>query len=304
MELEFRHLITFQTIVEEGSFVRAAEKLNYSQATITLQIQQLEELLGLQVFSRENKRRLQLTEAGRLLLSHANHVHTQMDTLQRSMSGLKTGEIGHLRIGGIEPLVSLLFPTVIQAFLKTYPQVRISLETRGTTGIHGMVSNEEVDLGLTTPPPSRAGLRFDPLFTEVIVALVPEFHPLSQESSIPAEALGSTKIILTNPTCAYRELIERILMEHGVRLDATLEIGSLSALKQMVQAGLGIALLPGTAARDIPAGTVVRKIDQLDLQISIGLVYKSWASLPLQPNTITHFVALLKQALLMVTQGE
>ncbi len=248
------------------------------------------------MFLRENKRRLQLTEAGRLLLIHTTRIRNQVDTLEQAMYELRTGETGHLRIGGIEPMVSLLFPWILKTFSQAYPKVRITVETRGTTGIHAMVSQDEVDIGLTTPPPPRAGLQFEPLYTEVLVALVPEAHPLNKEEIIPLHGLANTQVILTNPTCAYRELIERVMIEHGVKLESTLEIGSLPALKQMVQDNMGIALLPMTATRTIPEETVVKHIEQLDLRIPIGLVRKPETIPLLQTRTLAMFISLLKQA--------
>ena len=114
---------------------------------------------------------------------------------------------------------------------------------------------------------------------------------------IPLYGLANTQVILTNPTCAYRELIERTLIEHGVRLEAMMEIGSLSVLRQMVQDGLGIALLPATATRSIPGGTVIKQIEQLDLRIPIGLVRKPNATIQLQAKTLDVFISLLKLAL-------
>jgi DNA-binding transcriptional LysR family regulator len=171
------------------------------------------------------------------------------------------------------------------------------VETRGTTGIHTLVSKDEVDVGLTTPPPPRAGLQFEPMYTEAIVALVPEAYPFSTGEAIPPGELAKTRVILTNPTCAYREVIERVLIEQGVRLNATLEIGSLLTLKQIVQDGLGIALLPEMATRTIPKGTMVKPIEQFDLRIPIGLVRKPDMIMLLQTNTLDMFISLLKRAL-------
>jgi DNA-binding transcriptional LysR family regulator len=297
MELEFRHLHTFQTIVQEGSFVRAAEKLNYSQATITLQIQQLEEIVGLQVFSRENKRRLQLTEAGRLLLTHSTHLRNHVDSLQQSMYELRTGESGHLRIGGIEPLVTQLFPDVLQAFFQDYPKVRVTVETRGTTGIHTLVSKGDVDLGLTTPPPFRSGLLFEPLFTEVLVALIPRDHPLNRADAIPIAAFRDIKVILTNPSCAYRELIERTFIEQGINLNVTLEMGSLTAITRLVQNGVGLAILPKAATRERSDGVVIKPIEQIDFQIPIGLVRKTELNPSVSVQSVEMFIHLLKESL-------
>ncbi len=163
--MELRHLYTFQAIMDEGSFVHAAEKLSYSQATVTLQIQQLEEDFGMPLFHRENKKRMQLTEAGKILLNHTRHILNQVNLLQQTMHDLATGEAGHIRIAIIEPIASLTIPKVLLSFCQAYPKVRITIETRGTTSIHDMVIANEVDLGLTTPPPARTGLLFTSLFT-------------------------------------------------------------------------------------------------------------------------------------------
>src|SRR3954468_12336835 len=98
--MDLRHLLTFQTIVERGSFLQAAETLQYAQSTISLHIQQLEATLGIELFARHGKR-VQLTEAGRLLYDEAKQILGRVDALHQTMAGLLSGEVGHLRLGTI-----------------------------------------------------------------------------------------------------------------------------------------------------------------------------------------------------------
>src|SRR5215813_11612358 len=100
--MELRHLQTFQAVVRAGSFLQAAEELQYAQSTITLHIQQLEADLGVKLFARQGKR-VHLTEAGRSLREQADHLLEYVATLQQNMADLVSGEAGHVRLGAVEP---------------------------------------------------------------------------------------------------------------------------------------------------------------------------------------------------------
>src|SRR5579862_5042020 len=110
--MELRHIYTFQAIVKEGSFLKAAEKLMYAQSTITLHIQQLEAELGVKLFARQGKK-VQLTEAGRSLRDQADHLLDYVATLQQNMADLVSGEAGHVRLGAVEPTASLRLPPLL-----------------------------------------------------------------------------------------------------------------------------------------------------------------------------------------------
>src|SRR5688572_19474099 len=103
--MELRHLQTFDAACRLGSFVRAAETLKYAQSTITLQIQQLEDDLGVRLFARDG-RRLRLTDAGRLLRDRAERLLDRVSSLREPMAALATGEAGYVRFGAIEPAAS------------------------------------------------------------------------------------------------------------------------------------------------------------------------------------------------------
>lgn len=272
--MDLRHLQTFKTIAEEGSFVQAADRLQYAQSTITLQIQQLEEELGVTLFDRQ-RRKIQLTRAGHALLKHAVQVLNQMEQMQQDLQDLVQGESGHLHVGLIEPIASTYLAQVLHAFCARYPRIRLTIEVVGTIMTHEKVAAGKLDLGISTPPPSNAGLSFEPLLTEPMVLLIPQQHPLERQENIYLRDLQQERILLTNPPCAYRTAIEQAFMAQGIGISSSLEIGSLPAIKQAVQGGLGIALLPYIAARPTPPGTVIKMLADWSLHLPMGLIKRA-----------------------------
>jgi DNA-binding transcriptional LysR family regulator len=290
--MDFRHLQTFRAIVDEGSFAGAAERLQYAQSTVTLQVQQLETELGVELFDRQ-KKKIQLTKAGHNLLTHARHVLNQMEALQQSMTELVAGETGHIRLGVIEPLASLRMPRVLLNFCEAYPKMHLTLETWGTGITSQKVAEGELDLALTATPRPSLNLVFEPLFVEPLTLLLPLQHPLNQLEKIQLVDLVRHRLLLTHSSCSYRELLERTLLEHGLmKPHLGLVIGSLEALKRSVQQGLGVAIVPVMATNPLPAGTTSHSLDNLDLRVSIGLVHKADLA---GGRALDYLVKLLRQ---------
>ena len=268
--MEFKHLQTFQAVATEGSFLKAAEKLQYAQSTITLHIQKLEEELGVQLFSRQS-RRTELTVAGRTLQSHADHLLYRAEQLQQAMASLVTGEAGQLRIGSVEPVASVHLPVVLVAFCQRYPKVRLTLEVGVTQTISRRVAAGELDLAICSPPAANLNLDFQSLFQDPISLLVPVSHAIAKEKDITVAALAKERLILTEEHCPYRDVLEKALLSRGINPYSGVESMSSGALKQMVHYGLGIGVLPSAAIAPLPSGTVERHLSDLDLNLSIGL---------------------------------
>lgn len=274
--MELRQLRTFRTVVERGSFVRAAEELRYARPTITLHVGQLEKALGSKLFVREGKR-MRLTEAGRILKEHADAVLDRAARLEQTMAELRAGEAGHLRVGAIEPTASLRLPEVLLRFCEERPNVGLTLEVASTDAIVRRVAAGKLDLGLCSPPPTGLGLGFEPLFVEKLALLVPEGHPLAGKDAVGVADLVEHRLLLSERPCAYRDTVERTLIARGAtpRSGAeigTIEMGSFEAIKRAVQGGLGTAVVPESTVGRPPAGTVVRDIEGVDLGLSVGLV--------------------------------
>ena len=269
--MELRHISTFQAIVKEGSFLKAAEKLMYAQSTITLHIQQLEAELGVKLFLRQGKK-VQLTEAGRSLQEQADSLVTRAMSLQQTMFNLVAGEAGHVRIGVIEPTASMRLPQLLAPFCQERPHIHLTIEVGNTRTISQHVASGALDIGICSPPAAHLGLDFEPLFVEPLALLLPEQHPLANAETIRVQDLAKQRLLLTEEDCSYREAIENALLKRGTNPYSGLEIGSLETCKRAVQSGMGLAILPRAAIAPPPTRTLLREIDGLELNLPIGLV--------------------------------
>lgn len=285
--MEFRHLQTFQAIVREGSFLKAAEKLQYAQSTITLHIQKLEEELGVKLFSRRGKR-TELTVAGRTLQNHTDQLLYRAAQLQQAMTDLVAGKAGQLRVGSVEPVANVHLPAILVEFCRKYPQVRLTLEVGVTQIISQRVATGTLDLAICSPPAANLGLNFNPLFQDPISLLVPENHHLATEKNVTVPLLAEERLILTEEQCPYRDVLEKALIPYGVNPFSGIEVMSLEALKQMVHYGLGIGVMPAAAITFPPPNTVKRTILDLDLRLPIGLIINPEVDIP---GSVLHSLA-------------
>jgi DNA-binding transcriptional LysR family regulator len=228
--MELRHLTTFQAVVEHGSFLRAAEALQYAQSSVTVHIQQLEMELGVQLFVRHSKR-VELTEAGRVLNDEAAQILGRMQALRQTMAEFVSGEGGFARLGSIEPTASVRIAPLLVSFCARRPRVQLRLEVGGTRGISQMVADGKLDFGIVSAPPAELGLVFELLFVEAMALLVPIGHALAGADNVTAQDLVGERLLLTEQGCAYREAIERALMHHGANPYSGIEIGSTLTLK-------------------------------------------------------------------------
>ncbi|MFB9327837.1 LysR family transcriptional regulator [Paenibacillus aurantiacus] len=290
--MDTKALVTFQTIVKQGSFIRAAQELNYAQSTITMQMQKLESDLGVQLLERGKE--LALTEAGRLFYDESALILKRMERLQSSLSDLQSGEAGHVRLGVTEPTASYRLPRLLGSFIDKYPNIRIAVEISSSAVLCEKILKGELDFALGTAPGIGNELYFEPLFHETFVVLLPDDHPLARQEEIDPEDLQGHRLLVTSATCPYRRKLEVVLQARGsVTLD-TMEIGSMTALKHYVECGLGIALVPEIVVEPAAKGTVVRPIDVSLVHMTIGMSCKA-SAYPLQMASQRLFQYLARE---------
>jgi DNA-binding transcriptional LysR family regulator len=273
--MDIRHLRTFREIVEQGSFQKAADALQYAQSTVTLHMQQLETTLGIPLFDRQS-RNVRLTEAGQTLLEEAVLILARMDALPQTMTELANGDAGHVRIGVSESVARARLADVIWTFSQARPNVRISLELGPTLASCQRVASGDLDFGLCTAPPVALGLplRFEELFTETMVVLLPAGHPLAQRDALALPDLLPHPVLMTERACGYHAVVEAALREYNVVPTSNLELGSTEVVKRAVQRRMGLALVPHSAVSPPPDGTVVRPLSQPHLEPMIGIVQR------------------------------
>lgn len=268
--MELRHLVTFRAVLREGSFLKAARALRLAQPTVTLHIQELESELGLELFDRRGRGRPR-TAAGDLLAERALPILEALDSLARSMAELRDGKSGLLRIGSIEPAASERLTPLLGRLRRERPSLRVLLEVSGTAGVSRGVADGNLDLGLCSAPPVELGLRFEPLFSEEMVLLLPKGHRLARAKPLLAGQLDGEPLLMTEQGCAYRQAVVGALGERGVRPRWALESGSTTTLRAAVQQRFGIAMLPAGAVTPAPRGTVVRRMRDLVVALPVGI---------------------------------
>jgi DNA-binding transcriptional LysR family regulator len=274
--MDIKTLKTFQAIVKTGSFIRAAQEMNYAQSTVTMQIQKLESELGVRLIERGKD--IVLTEAGRLFFDESLHIVRRMEHLQTSVSHLRSGEAGHVRIGVTEPTASYRLPKLLKRFMAEKPNIRISVDVSNTSLLSERIRKGEIDFALCTAPGIGTELYYEPLFQETFVALLPEGHALARKEVIGPEDLSGHRLLVTSESCPYRRKLEIVMRETGNGTFDTMEVGSMTALKFYVESGLGVALVPEIVANgERAAGTEVRKIGGSLIGMTFGLLCKESA---------------------------
>jgi DNA-binding transcriptional LysR family regulator len=271
--MDLKTLKTFQLIVKYGSFNRAAEKMNYAQSTVTMQIQKLESDLGIQLIERGKK--LRLTEAGRMFHEQSMQIVKNMEQLQANLSDLQLGESGNIRIGVTEPTASYRLPVILKKFISDYPKIHVSIEFANTPVLCERLLMGELDFALCSAPDLGSELYFEPLFKEEFVVLIPENHPLAENPVIAPADFQGHRLLITSAICPYRRKLEMVMQELGNSSLDTMEIGSMTALKYYVESGLGIALVPKVVLNPLPAGTTVRNICGNRIDMTFGILCKS-----------------------------
>ncbi len=245
--MELKNLRTFQAVVDQGSYQKAADGLGYTQSTVTVHIQQLEEELGVPLFERTG-RRMVLTQVGERALAQARELLAAADRLaQLGRAGYELS--GTLRVDMAETLLCYKTQTVIQTFRKLAPQVRLIIRSRNCLDIVENVRSGVCDLGVGYDMDwSRDALEVETMGEyEVILLASPEFcHP----DFVTHNQRKPVSLITDEPDSVFRRQLEDYLRLRAITLDATLELWSIETIKRCVISNLGFTYLPRFIAED------------------------------------------------------
>ena len=244
--MELKNLRTFQAVVDQGSYQKAADALGYTQSTVTVHIQQLEEELGIPLFERVG-RGMALTQVGRQALIQARELLLAADRLSR-LGQERQAPSGTLRVDMAETLLCYKTQPVIQKFRKLAPQVRLIIRSRNCLDIAENIRSGACDLGVGYDMDwSRDMLEVEPMGEyEVILLASPEFcHP----DFVTRGQRKPVSLVTDEPDSIFRRRLEAYLRARDITLDATLELWSIETIKRCVMSNLGFTYLPRFAAQ-------------------------------------------------------
>ena len=250
--MENFRLRVFRAVAEELSFRKAAEVLHLSQPAVSQHVHALEEEVGAQLFDRArgagHGSQISLTEAGRVLLGYANRAAETMTEARRALAALNDETVGPLRLGASTTVAQYLLPRILGAFLKQYPQVKLSLVSGNTEQIVEAVTEKKVALGIIEGPAMRREVKTEPMAQDEMVLIVSPNHAWASRKGgvIEQKELAGMPLLLRERGSGSRRVVERALKKLGLPLQSlqvAMELDSTEAIISGVEAELGVGFV-------------------------------------------------------------
>ncbi|MBC5993675.1 hydrogen peroxide-inducible genes activator [Pontibacter cellulosilyticus] len=236
-------------------FATAAEHCFVTQPTLSMQLQKLEEELGVQLFDR-SRVPVRPTEIGKEIIAQARIILAESKKIREIVQGQKQELSGELRIGVIPTLAPYLIPLFITSFLQKHPSVQIVIQELLTTEIVEKLKHELLDVGLLVTPLEDKSIKELPLFYEAFVTYINPKHPLAKHESIKPEQLDMDELWVLNEGHCFRSQVLNICNRGGSTTSQSNNLdyrsGSLETLKRIVETQHGLTLLPELSILDMP----------------------------------------------------
>ena len=273
----------FLAVTRHGSFRAAADRLSASQSSISIQIKELEDRLGVVLFDRTT-RVVRLTPAGAELLADFERLAVMADEIRIKSAQLAVGRAGQLRIGALPSIAAEWLPEVLTQFRQELPNVHIEILEAVEQELIVAVKTGRCDLGLTSAPMLERGMSFESLFSDELVAVMLSSHPLAALGEIPIAALGEQQLILTKWGTSLRLAVNQAFNDAGISVIPAYEVTYMATALGFAARGLGIALLPmGAVRKMLLVDTVARPLEGRAGSRVMGILQQeSAAKYPLQ----------------------
>jgi DNA-binding transcriptional LysR family regulator len=245
-DIEFRHLLSFRAVAETGSFHEAAESLDYTQSAVSQHVAALESILGVRLLDRSRGRRtVQVTEAGALLLRHADAIAARIQAVRADLKAYSEGATGQLRVGTYQSVGARVLPATLGIFTGLWPDVEVHLvETNSDDGLLNLVESGDLDLSFAVYPLSEGPFEAVELFRDPYVLVVPVGSPLAGLDR-PATAREVADLPLIGfRHCRSTTAAETYLRANGGNPEWVFRSDDNTTVQALVVAGIGVALVP------------------------------------------------------------
>jgi DNA-binding transcriptional LysR family regulator len=251
MPLNLHLLRLFAAVARQGSFSRAAETLHISQPAVSKGVRDFEAQIGNRLLERGGQGGVTLTEVGGLLMRHAATLFAAERAAEEELAALRGLHRGWLGVGASTTIATYQLPPFLGAFHKRYPGVELRLTSRNTRVIVELLSARELDIALVEGPVDDPGIEVRPWREEEMVLISGPDHRLVRATvPITMEAVADEIVLIREPGSGTRDVVLAALDAHRIVPRSILEIGSTEAIKQIVAAGFGIAIVSAAAAAD------------------------------------------------------
>jgi DNA-binding transcriptional LysR family regulator len=288
MSPDLRQIRAFVTVAQLGSFTRAASILNLSQPALTVQIRNLEEALGVRLFDR-NTRTVSLTRMGRELVPALQRILRDLDAVVAEARDVAAQRHGIVRLAALPSFAAGVLPEIIAQFREANPKISFVIHDVIASGVVAQVREEQVDLGLT------GGRIVDPDFEVLhttqdhMHVVYPVGHSFGDMDQVDVEALTRHPLILMHPATSVRAVVDAAFLAAGRLPIIAAEATYMSTAVGMVRAGLGAAILPGSAM-EVRAEQTLRShpVDDRRFTREISIIKKAERTLPPASESFAH----------------
>ncbi|MCE4047979.1 MULTISPECIES: LysR family transcriptional regulator [Bacillaceae] len=274
--METRQIQYFLEVAKREHVTEAADALHIAQSSVSRQIFNLEEELGIELFIREG-RRVKLTPLGKIFFERMKQVWNMMEDAKREVKEYLDPEKGTVRIAFPISMAAHTLPSIIYAFRTRYPEAKFQMSNALYYDLIDGVIKGDFNLAMMAPMPNQEKepkIKGATLFTENIVALVPNHHPLANRASIRLRDLKDEPFCVLPEGFVFREQVVQACKDAHFSPSIAFEGKDIDALKGLVSAGLGVALMPEmTLVDNTPRSTVIIPIADSNLTRTVGVIY-------------------------------
>ncbi len=241
MHLTFRQIEVFTAVARHENYTRAAQELHLSQPAVSMQIRQLEQGIGLPLFEQIGKK-IHLTEAGRHMYAVGRQIADVLGEAEEVFEAFKGVERGTLAIS-VATTASHFATRLLAEYSKQHTGITISLDITNREALRSQLENNEPDLVIMGQPPEGVEVEADAFMENPLVVIAAPNHPLAQRRSIPLSEFEQANFVVRETGSGTRSAAERFFEQQGVAFHTAIEMTSNEAIKQAVQAGLGLGIV-------------------------------------------------------------
>ncbi len=241
LHVTLRQLQVFEAVARHLSFSRAAEELHLTQPAVSMQIRQLEASVGLPLFEQIGKK-IFLTEAGNEVYHYSRSIAQQLTEAEAVLGEMKGLKRGRLNISVVST-ANYFAPQLLALFCQRNRDVTLSLKVVNREELLNQLAGNEMDLGVMGQPPEGLDIVAEPFMENPLVVVAPPGHPLVTERGIPLSRLAQETFIVREQGSGTRSAMERFFQRHGLNLATGMEMSTNEAIKQAVQAGMGLGVV-------------------------------------------------------------
>ncbi len=241
--MELSQLEFFRTVVEEGSFSKAAERVYRTQPAVSIAIRRLEKEIGAPLFERSQKTPA-LTEVGELLYDYAKRMLSLRDQTLEVVAELRSLKRGRVRIGANESSSLYLLPQLILEYRKLYKDVKVEVFGNVSDRLPREVLDRNVDFALMAFEPVDSDLECFPALRDELVLIMHPEHPLAGLKSVTVNQLGEESFVAHNVKTGSRQKVMETFAQHHTPLNITLELATIETIKRFVQLKIGLGFVP------------------------------------------------------------